>query len=109
MKQITVRENGTKSVKTIFEEPSRTQQHFKEECDVNKIMAKYKKGLPITHLARAAGAYADLTSAPDYLSAMQTVINAETAFMSLPSEIRKKFNHDPAALLQFIEDPKNRR
>lgn len=107
MKEITKLPNGNIRVRTINNEPSLTQQHFKEQCDVNNIIRKYQQTGNLTHLARQQGVYSDLSKQKDYFEAMNTVIKAQTAFDSLPSYIRKRFGNDPSQLLQFIEDPKN--
>lgn len=105
----TIRENGTKKVVTIHSPVSLTQQHQKDQCDVNKIMARYKKTGSITHLRNAQqGVYADLTKIPDYQTALHQVMNAQAAFEQIPAHIRNRFNHDPAQLIAFLSDNKNR-
>lgn len=107
MKEFIVRENGSLRVRTINTEPSRTQEHFKDECDVNNIMKKYRNSGQVTHLARTSGVYADLTSIKDYHSAMNQVVQAQEAFATLPASVRERFANDPARLLDFIKDEKN--
>lgn len=94
-------------VATYNTEPSRTQQQFAEECDVNAIMRKYEKTGELTHLNKNPGMYADLTSVGDYHSSLNKIIAAEEAFMALSAETRLKFENDPGKLLEFIQDPKN--
>ena len=38
---------------------------------------------------------------------MNQIIAAQEAFNSLPSDIRKKFDNDPAEFLEFVSDEKN--
>lgn len=107
-KEITIRANGTKRVRTINNLPSRTQQQFKEQCDVNNIMAKYKKTGTITHVRNAAnGVYMDLTEIPDLLTARLQLQEAETAFLQMPASLRHKFNNDPAELISYLSNPSN--
>lgn len=106
MKKIT-NQNGRIRVQTINEEPTRTQQHYKDQCDVNNIIAKYKKTGVITHLARSQGVYADVSQITDYQTSLQKVMDAQNAFSTLPSELRLRFNNDPQQLLAFLQDPKN--
>lgn len=108
MKKIIRHENGQVKVVTINESPSRTSQQFKEQCDVNHIMKKYRLTGELTHLKNQKGQYIDLTTLPDYQTALQTVIDANSAFESLPSHVRKAFQNDPKQLLQFVADPKNK-
>lgn len=107
MKEIIVLPTGQKKVRTINKEPSLTQQHHKDECDINNILKKYKRTGQITHLARSQGVYADLSTSKDYFEAVLTVQNAQKAFDTLPSETRKRFGHNPAQLLDFINNDKN--
>lgn len=85
---------------------SRTEQHHKNECDINKIMARsLKSGMLPTR--GEAGFYGDFTDVEDYQTAVNRVIEAENAFMSLPSSIRKRFGNNPAELLDFMSDENN--
>lgn len=83
-----------------------TQQNFKEECDINNIMAKYRvTGTAPQHSRRPiAGDFANL---PDYQEALNTVIEAEKAFMSLPSQTRERFHNDPGRFVAFCQNPEN--
>jgi len=83
------------------------QKHFKRECDINHIMAKYQKTGLISHVAQFNGDYQDLTDVPTYQDALNKVITANEAFNTLPSSVRKRFNNDPAAFLDFVSDAKN--
>jgi len=108
-KEILTRANGTKRVRTINNLPSRTQKHFRELCDVNHIMARYKKTGQITHLRNAEhGTYMDLTNIPDLLTAKIQLQQAEQTFMQIPPDIRQKFQNDPARLISFLADPSNK-
>lgn len=88
--------------------PSETHQSSKDECDVNKIIARHKQGIINTHVNTKAGVYADLSSAPSYQEALQTIINANNAFDTLPASTRKRFGNDPQEFLQFMSDPSNK-
>lgn len=99
-------------VETYFEndpahddyEPTRTQQQFKDDCDVNIIMEKYAKiGLQYSDLPEAIGAYADLTGIGDYKDMLDRVRLAEEAFKSLPAKVKSRFDQDPAKLISFLE------
>lgn len=109
MKKTDPRSNSknTLRVMTINEEPTRTQQQFKDDVNVNNIMKRYKKTGQITHLSGRQGQYMNLTSAPDYFEAMQKIATANSAFLTLPSEVRRRFGNDPALLLEFIHDERN--
>lgn len=97
----------SKRVQTINTEPSKTQQQFKNDVNVNNIMKKYHATGQITHLNNRQGAYADISNAQDYFTSLTTIKQAGEAFDQLPSGIRKKFNNDPGELLEFIHNPNN--
>lgn len=97
-----------KRVVKEFTKPSRTQQHEKQNCDINFIMQKYQKHGIVTHVQKHQGFYADVTNLPDYQESLHVVMRANEMFMSLPSSIRSKFDNDPAAYLAFVSDPRNR-
>lgn len=92
-----------KLVQTQNDEPSMTQQSFKEQCDVNNIMAKYQKTGVIDHINVYEGHYGDVDGTT-FTEAMQTVANAQTMFMDLPSRAREAFDHDPAKFLDYVNN-----
>jgi phage internal scaffolding protein len=89
------------------EDASLAQQHYKEECDINTILQKFNITglLPESPLSPR---YGDFTGISDYHTALNRVIAAEDEFMALPANIRAKFDNDPAQLIEFLEDEKNR-
>jgi phage internal scaffolding protein len=90
-----------------FEGVSLTQQCFKDECDVNRIVEKYQKTGLIDHVNTHQGQYADLGDGITFEAAMDHILKAEEAFTSLPSFIRKRFSNDPREFLEFVNDPDN--
>ena len=89
------------------EEPSLTQQHFKDETDINNILRQFNVTglLPESPLSPR---YGDFSGIGDYQSALNAVIAAESEFEALPAQIRARFNNDPAALIDFLDDDNNR-
>lgn len=88
-------------------EESMTQQQFKEEVDINTIVARFglTGELPENLRMPVSG---DFTKVGDFQSAMQMVREAEEAFMELPGHVRARFHNDPQRLIEFIEDDANR-
>lgn len=86
---------------------SLTQQQFADECDINKIMRKYKQTGVISHVSRIQGVYGDFTHVEEYQQMLEKVQLAENSFNSLPAEIRDRFGNDPKKLVMFLSDPKN--
>lgn len=107
MKIIEKRKNGTTRVATLNEHPSKTDQSQKQDCDVNYIVAKYRKTGQITHLAKRRGYYADVSTIPDLTEALSIVSTASDAFNALPSQLRKRFGNDPQEMIAFLQDPSN--
>lgn len=87
-------------------EPSRTKQSFKNECDINKIMAKFQRTGAISHLAAHGARYGDFTS-QDFTEAMNTIAQVNTMFEELPSSLRDRFGNEPEAFLDFVQNPDN--
>lgn len=107
-KLITIRPNGTKRVQTVNTLPSRTQKQFQKDCNVNNIMAKFKKTGTITHVRNAQnGVYMDLTNIPDYATALMQIKHAQESFLQIPAHIRAKFNNDPSLLISYLKNPEN--
>lgn len=88
------------------EDQGRTKQSFKDECDINKLVEKFKAGLPIPE-PPARTLYGNFIDAADYQESMQNLAAADTAFAELPSEVRARFNNEPAQLLEFCDNPEN--
>lgn len=45
--------------------PSLTKQSFKDECDINQIVAKFEKTGLVNHLARGVPQFADVSEMGD--------------------------------------------
>lgn len=83
-----------------------TKQEFKDECDINVIMAQYQHTGIIPNLNERTPAYQDCTG-HDYQMHMNKIIEAQELFNDLPSKVRDRFANDPAAFLDFVHDEKN--
>lgn len=102
-----IRENGSRGLRLMFPDgEGRTKQSFKDECDVNQIMARFQKTGAMTHFARHSGSYG-FAPAVSYHEAVEIAQRAEAMFMDLPSKVRARFQGDPGAFLEFVQDPNN--
>jgi len=81
-------------------------QSYKNECDINRIMAKYQLSGAIDWVAKHEGSYADVTG-HSFESAMETILKAQSLFGELPSSVRNRFQNNPAAFFDFMHDPEN--
>lgn len=89
------------------EDEDLVQQHMRDECDVNVIMARYQKTGEISHLGAIAGSYGDFSDVTDYKDGLERIIAADAAFMELPSSIRDRFMNDPAKFIEFCANKDN--
>lgn len=96
-----------KRLKTKVEGKSMTFQEFKNECNINNILAKYQKQGVLEHFNKHQGDYSDYTNVQDYHSSYNQIIAAQDAFNDLPSTVRKRFNNDPGQFLDFVGNPDN--
>lgn len=89
------------------DEPCEVQQQFKEECDINTIIERFGLAgtVPENFRMPLSG---DFTGISDFHQAVNLVKEAEAGFMQLPADLRKEFGHDPARLMAFLDDEKNR-
>lgn len=88
-------------------EASRTKQSQADECDINKLMAKYQRTGELTHINRSIASYGDFSNTDDYLTASLKLMAADRAFAELPAAIRAKFANDPKQFVAFVEDEEN--
>ena len=70
-------------------------------------MAKYEKTGLLAHVNRHKGNYGDFMQATDYHSAMNQIIAAGEAFMTVPASIRARCENDPGKFLEFVQNPDN--
>jgi len=84
---------------------SKTQQHFKEEVNINTIVRRYLPSGALPSHGKTP-MYGDFTSF-DYMSMLNAVSDIDTTFRQLPARVRGNFRNDPYQLLRFIENPDN--
>lgn len=90
-----------------FEKPSLTQQHFKDECDINLIIKRFTKNDLALMAMMSDMQYGDYSTPVDFHEAMNIVIRAQEQFEALPSSVRDKFDNDPAKMLDFVSKKEN--
>jgi len=89
------------------EEPSKTQQSFAVESDINTIVKRFglTGQLPNGIAMPQSGDFSGVT---DFQDALNLVLAAEAAFLEVPGDLRARFEHDPGRFMSFVEDPANR-
>lgn len=89
--------------------PSLTKQSFRDECNINKIIARYKQTNVISHQSVRKPIWGEdaTLAAKSYEQAFDIVQQAQDAFASLPAKVRREFGNDPSAFCDFAVDPAN--
>lgn len=92
-----------------FDQPSQTLQSFKDDADINCIIARFENtGVlvdPTVPVSRTPQ-FGDFSHLPTYQEAQNVIVAANNAFNSLSSKIRERFGNDPAAYFQFVQSLK---
>lgn len=89
-------------------EPTLTQQHFAEECDINEILKRVARGADVP-VNGGAPVYGDFTVVPQSLTgAFAMIKQANDLFAALPWQARERFGNDPQKMIEFLNDPQNR-
>lgn len=98
----------SKRVSRSFADVDRvTLQADKERANIHNILAQATRTgiLPTKQAVPFDGVLPDVDS---FHAAMNIVVAGQRSFEALPSAIREKFGHSPAAMLSFISNPDNR-
>lgn len=82
------------------------QQSFGRESDINYIVGQYVKTGAMPVLDPLKAVYGECP-AMSYHEAMNLVLAAEEAFLTVPAGIRAKFGNDPGLFTEFVMDPAN--
>lgn len=89
-----------------FRDASRTQQSFRDDCDINKIVAKFSRNGELDALLSARNdieaLYRDVSDLPDYKDALDVVSSVDDVFDSLPAKLRSHFHNDPAVFADHV-------
>lgn len=86
----------------------RAQQSMKDECDINKLIAKYADEDMVVHVNTRTPQYLDVSDVGDYQTAVNRVTRVAEFFQGLTAKVRNRFQNDPAEFLDFMSNPDNR-
>lgn len=92
-------------VETGDESP--TQQHFKDQCDINKIARSIEATGSSEHVKQARERYGDFTELFDVGTNFDRAAKAEQLFQQVPVELRKRVGHTIPGLFEFIQKQEN--
>lgn len=84
----------------------KTQQQFKDDCDINVLMARYERTGILPQGRDVPPQYADV-SALDFTDAMNQIAMVNGVFSQLDARTRARFENNPEVMLEFIGDPAN--
>jgi len=88
------------------DEVIRVEQSHKDEVDINNIVKRH--GLDLIQKTAALQTFTyDDNPNNDFSEIMNAVIKASKSFDSIPSDIRKQFDNNPAKFMDFIYNPEN--
>lgn len=87
--------------------PGKTEQAHTKSCDLKRIMKQYDREGKLSLVNEVIDSYGDFTEVDEYQVMQQKVVNADSAFAQLPSEIRNKFDNDPGKFFEFATNPEN--
>lgn len=89
--------------------PSMTQQQFKDECNIDNIISKFQVtgilGDPFA--PQREPIFGDFVNVPNFQEAQELIVRAGEDFMTLSSDVRKRFDNDPIKFLEFMSDSSN--
>lgn len=83
-----------------------TRQSFKDECNINNIVARFIQTGAVDHVREYGAQYGEVSSM-DLHEAMNTALKAQDMFDALPAKLREHFGQDPGVFLDFVADPAN--
>jgi len=85
---------------------SMTEQGHGKAANINSIMAKYHMSGLVPRPAQAP-IYGDFCDVGSFLECKERLENTISDFQSLPAALRKRFDNDPAELIEFLCDREN--
>lgn len=85
----------------------RTKQSFKDETNINRLLARAQKAGALSHLEKYEPVYGDFADF-DFFEAQRMIVRGREAFDELPAEVRKEFHNSPQAFYEFVNDPANK-
>lgn len=78
------------------------QRHFRQQQDVNNIVARYKTTGLDPYASRIGKQKFGFATSKSFSEALQAVAAVETAFAELPSNVRADFENDPSQWLDAL-------
>lgn len=99
---------NVRPVVDFADDPGKTQQQFKDECDINFIVNRFLRGDDISHYHRAVmdgGVEQIVPENFDYTQASEIINQTNYLFAQLPAQDRDLFQNDPQNFIDYMENP----
>lgn len=94
-----------KRIQQEFKLPSRTEQSYKDECDIEFIISNFvKTGIDPREGRKMS--FVDCTQVKDFNDAQNLIAETKSMFYSLPPEIRDEFQ-TVDGYLEYVSNPAN--
>jgi len=88
---------------------SLTQQQFKEDSDINTIVARARRtGILGDPNAPRKPMFGDYSNSASFLEMRNYIATANQRFEALPAKLRRRSGNDPLQVVRFVEDPENK-
>ena len=82
------------------------EQSHKEEVNINNIVRKNGADLVLKVSQLTEFQFDDVTG-NDFQENMNAIIKARDTFADVPSDVRRRFDNDPAKFMDFVYNPEN--
>lgn len=105
--------NRPPNVRTVNKSPSMALQQFKDESDINNLVARYNRTGAFYNALDCAGRVArmpefgDFSALGDFREQQDKILQVYDCFQNLPAKIRERFNNNPAFFVEFVGNEKN--
>ena len=86
----------------------RTKQAFKDETDINKLLARGAMQDALSHIEKHGLTYGEFNNYDSLLDAHEKLQRGTDIFMDLPGEVRQEFHNSPAEFFAYVNDPANK-
>ena len=95
----------------VCSDPSRTQQQFKDEADINVIVRRFADCPdfvnPMDVRSRRSPVFGDFSNLGTFQEQQDNVNAVVDYFESLPSSLRAQFRNSPGLFAEFASNPEN--
>ena len=113
MKVVERRPNGSIRVHTVNNEPDMCQQEHKDDCDTNKLVARFMRDnggmLPNMPLSQGVEVVDQTGVSSLSLDELHNeILLRRKSFDSMPDKIKARFENSPDRFLKFVLNPDNK-